>query len=157
VNNERVTLAQEIHDGIAQDLVVLGFSIDHAISICQEIEVKNSLRQIRFTTTELIEKVRVQMHALRNSEPLMVPTGQVDTMFETQRIVQEVLRNIDQHSGATYFDIQITDDGQGGVKSKAGSFGIAGIQERVDKLNGEITIVSDVQGTKIGVRIPLDR
>jgi signal transduction histidine kinase len=157
VNNERVTLAQEIHDGIAQDLVVLGFSIDHAISICQEIEVKSSLRQIRFTTTELIEKVRVQMHALRNSEPLMVPTGQVDTMFETLRIVQEILRNIDQHSGATYFDIQITDDGQGGVKSKAGSFGIAGIQERVDKLNGEITIASDVQGTKIGVRIPLDR
>jgi signal transduction histidine kinase len=157
VNNERVTLAQEIHDGIAQDLVVLGFSIDHAISICQEIEVKNSLRQIRFTTTELIEKVRKQMHELRSSEPLLVPTGQVDTMFETLRIVQEVLRNIDQHSGATYFDIQMTDDGQGGVKSKAGSFGLAGIQERVNKLNGEITIASDVQGTKIGVRIPLDR
>ena len=157
MNNERVTLAQEIHDGIAQDLVVLGFSIDHAISICQEIEVKNSLRQIRFTTTELIEKVRKQMHELRSSEPLLVPTGQVDTMFETLRIVQEVLRNIDQHSGATYFDIQMTDDGQGGVKSKAGSFGLAGIQERVNKLNGEITIASDVQGTKIGVRIPLDR
>jgi NarL family two-component system sensor histidine kinase LiaS len=157
VNNERVTLAQEIHDGIAQDLVVLGFSIDHAISICQEIEVKNSLRQIRFTTTELIEKVRKQMHELRSSEPLLVPTGQVDTMFETLRIVQEVLRNIDQHSGATYFDIQMTDDGQGGVKSKAGSFGLAGIQERVNKLNGEITIASDAQGTKIGVRIPLDR
>lgn len=157
MNNERVTLAQEIHDGIAQDLVVLGFSIDHAISICQEIEVKNSLRQIRFTTTELIEKVRKQMHELRSSEPLLVPTGQVDTMFETLRIVQEVLRNIDQHSGATYFDIQMTDDGQGGVKSKAGSFGLAGIQERVNKLNGEITIASDAQGTKIGVRIPLDR
>jgi len=97
------------------------------------------------------------MNALRDSEPLMVPTGQVDTMFETLRIVQEVLRNIDQHSGATYFDIQITDDGRGGVKSKAGSFGIAGIQERVNKLNGEITIASDAQGTKIGVRIPLDR
>ena len=157
MNNERVTLAQEIHDGIAQDLVALGFSIDHAISICQEIEVKNSLRQIRFTTTELIEKVRKQMHELRSSEPLLVPTGQVDTMFETLRIVQEVLRNIDQHSGATYFDIQMTDDGQGGVKSKAGSFGLAGIQERVNKLNGEITIASDAQGTKIGVRIPLDR
>ena len=157
MNNERVTLAQELHDGIAQDLVVLGFSIDHAISICQEIEVKNSLRQIRFTTTVLIEKVRKQMHELRSSEPLLVPTGQVDTMFETLRIVQEVLRNIDQHSGATYFDIQMTDDGQGGVKSKAGSFGLAGIQERVNKLNGEITIASDAQGTKIGVRIPLDR
>jgi signal transduction histidine kinase len=157
VNNERVTLAQEIHDGIAQDLVVLGFSIDHAISICQETEVKNSLRQIRFTTTELIEKVRLQMHTLRSSAPLMVPTGQPDTMFETLRVVQEVLRNIDKHSGASFFDIQITDDGVGGVTNKVGSLGLAGIQERVNKLNGEITIASGAQGTKIGVRIPLDR
>ena len=157
MNNERVTLAQEIHDGIAQDLVVLGFSIDQAISICHEAEVKDSLRQIRFSTTELIEKVRQQMHALRNSEPLMVPTGQIDIMFETVRIVQEVLRNIDKHSGATYFDIHITDDGNGGVTHKVGSFGLDGLQERVKKLNGEITIDSDPQGTRIGIRIPLDR
>ncbi len=157
MNNERVTLAQELHDGIAQDLVVLGFSIDHAISICHDAEVKNSLRHIRFTTTELIEKVRLQMHELRSSVPLMVPSGQLDTMFETLRVVQEILRNIDKHSGATYFDIQITDDGVGGVTNKVGSFGLAGLQERVSKLNGEITIASDAQGTKIGVRIPLDR
>jgi two-component system, NarL family, sensor histidine kinase LiaS len=157
VNNERVTLAQELHDGIAQDLVVLGFSIDHAISICHEADLKNSLREIRFTTTELIEKVRKQMHELRSSEPLMMPTGQVDIMFETLRVVQEVLRNIDKHSGATYCDIQITDDGVGGVTDKVGSFGLAGLQERVKKLNGEITIDSDPQGTRIGVRIPLDR
>jgi signal transduction histidine kinase len=157
VNNERVTLAQELHDGIAQDLVVLGFSIDHALSICHEADLKNSLREIRFTTTELIEKVRKQMHELRSSEPLMMPTGQVDIMFETLRVVQEVLRNIDKHSGATYCDIQITDDGVGGVTNKVGSFGLAGLQERVNKLNGEITIDSDPQGTRIGVRIPLDR
>jgi len=157
VSNERVTLAQELHDGIAQDLVVLGFSIDHAISICHEADLKNSLREIRFTTTELIEKVRKQMHELRSSEPLIMPTGQVDIMFETLRVVQEVLRNIDKHSGATYCDIQITDDGFGGVTNKVGSFGLAGLQERVNKLNGEITIDSDPQGTRIGVRIPLDR
>lgn len=157
MNNERVTLAQELHDGIAQDLVVLGFSIDHAISISHEAELKNSLREIRFTTTKLIEKVRHQMHELRSSEPLMVPAGQVDIMFETLRVVQEVLRNIDKHSGATYCDIQITDDGVGGVTNKVGSFGLAGLQERVNKLNGEITIDSDSQGTRIGVRIPLDR
>jgi signal transduction histidine kinase len=157
VNNERVTLAQELHDGIAQDLVVLGFSIDHAISICHDADLKNSLREIRFTTTELIEKVRKQMHELRSSEPLLVPAGQVDTIFETLRVVQEVLRNIDKHSGATYCEIQITDDGVGGVINKVGSFGLAGLQERVNKLNGEITIDSDPQGTRIGVRIPLDR
>jgi signal transduction histidine kinase len=157
VNNERVTLAQELHDGIAQDLVVLGFSIDHAISICHDADLKNSLREIRFTTTELIEKVRKQMHELRSSEPLLVPAGQVDTIFETLRVVQEVLRNIDKHSGATYCEIKITDDGVGGVINKVGSFGLAGLQERVNKLNGEITIDSDPQGTRIGVRIPLDR
>ena len=157
MNNARVALAQELHDGIAQDLVVLGFSIDHAISNRHEADLKNSLRQIRFTTTELIEKVRKQMHELRSSEPLMVPTEQVDTMFETLRVVQEVLRNIDKHSGATYCDIQITDDRVGGVTNKVGSFGLAGLQERVNKLNGEITIASDPQGTRIGVRIPLDR
>ena len=157
MNNERVTLAQEIHDGIAQDLVVLGFSIDQAISQCHTPELKNSLRHIRFTTTELIEKVRTQMHALRSSEPLMVSDAQPDTMFETLRVVQEVLRNIDKHSGATFFDIQINDDGRGGVAGKEGSFGLQGLQERVAKINGEITIASDLAGTRIGVRIPLDR
>jgi two-component system, NarL family, sensor histidine kinase LiaS len=157
VNNERVTLAQELHDGIAQDLVVLGFSIDQVISKCQDAELKNSLRQIRFTTTELIEKVRGQMHELRSSAPLVTPNGQVDTMFETLRIVQEVLRNVEKHSGASTLDIHISDNGDGGVSRKEGSFGLAGLQERVQKLNGEITIASDQQGTRIGVRIPLDR
>ena len=157
MSNERVTLAQELHDGIAQDLVVLGFSIDQAISQCHTPELKNSLRHIRFTTTELIEKVRTQMHALRSSEPLMVSDAQPDTMFETLRVVQEVLRNIDKHSGATFFDIQINDDGRGGVAGKEGSFGLQGLQERVAKINGEITIASDLAGTRIGVRIPLDR
>ena len=157
MNNERVTLAQELHDGIAQDLVVLGFSIDQAISKCQDAEIKISLRQIRFTTTELIEKLRRQMHELRTSEPLPVPTGQVDTMFETVRIVQEVLRNIEKHSDATSFEIHIADNGVGGASPKLGSFGLVGIQERVRKLNGEITIASDEHGTRIGVTIPLDR
>ena len=157
MNNERVTLAQELHDGIAQDLVVLGFSIDQAISKCQDPDLKISLRQIRFTTTELIEKLRRQMHELRASEPLTVPSGQIDTMFETVRIVQEVLRNIETHSGATSFEIQIADNGVGGALPKVDSFGLVGIQERVRKLNGEITIASDQQGTRIGVRIPLDR
>ena len=157
MNNERVTLAQELHDGIAQDLVVLGFSIDQAISKCQDAELKNSLRQIRFSTTDLIEKVRVQMHSLRIAEPLVSSSGQVDTMFETLRIVQEILRNIEKHSGAKNMDIQINDDGAGGVLTKDGSFGLNGLQERVNKLNGEITIASDQQGTRIGVRIPLDR
>jgi NarL family two-component system sensor histidine kinase LiaS len=157
MNNERVTLAQELHDGIAQDLVVLGFSIDQAISECHDPDLKNSLRQIRFTTTALIEKVRAEMHQLRGAQPLQGSDEPLDTMHETLRIVQELLRNIEKHSGAHKVQIEIQDDGGGGVGPKEGSFGLRGIQERVEKLNGEISIDSNSQGTKIGVTIPLDR
>lgn len=81
----------------------------------------------------------------------------MDTMHETLRIVQELLRNIKQHSGASQVQIQIQDDGSGGAGLKEGSYGLRGIQERVEKLNGEISIDSNSQGTKIGVTIPLDR
>ena len=127
MNNERVTLAQELHDGIAQDLVVLGFSIDQAISQSQETEVKNELRKIRFTTTQLIEKLREQMHQLRSGDPLEDSSVPVDTMHETLRVVQEILRNIEKHADATKITINITDDGQGGVTLKENSFGIRGL------------------------------
>ncbi len=157
MNNERVTLAQELHDGIAQDLVVLGFSIDQAISQCVDTDLKSSLRLIRFTTIALIEKVRSEIHQLRDAEPLQSNDQQLDTMHETLRIVQELLRNIEKHSGAKVVHIEIQDDGGGGVSLKEGSFGLRGIQERIEKLNGEIMIDSNSQGTKIGVTIPLDR
>lgn len=157
MNNERVTLAQELHDGIAQDLVVLGFSIDQAIAQCQEPELKALLRMIRFTTTALIEKVRAEMHQLRGAEPLLSVPGQVNTMHEALRVVQEILRNIEKHSDAKTIEIAIGDDGKGGVGVRDGSFGLKGIQERIEKLNGEIHIDSDAHGTRIGVTIPLDR
>lgn len=157
MNNERVTLAQDLHDGIAQDLVVLGFSIDQAISKSHEPEVKDALRAIRFTTTELIERVRIQMHQLRSAEPLSDSGAEIDTMHELLRVIQEALRNIEKHSGATTVSIEIVDNGIGGVTPKEGSFGLVGLQERVAKINGEIRIDSSPKGTKIGVTIPLDR
>jgi len=81
------------------------------------------------------------MHELRTSEPLSLPVGQVDTMFEMVRIVQEVLRNIEKHSGATSIEIEITDNGVGGASPKVGSFGLDGIQERVHKLNGKSPLI----------------
>ena len=156
MNNERVTLAQELHDGIAQDLVVLGFSIDQAISLSHEIEVKNELRTIRFTITQLIEKLREQMHQLRSGDPMEDSSASVDTMHETLRVVQEILRNIEKHAGATKITIDIADNGQGGVTLKQNAFGLRGLQERVTRINGEIHIESTSKGTKIGVTIPLD-
>jgi two-component system, NarL family, sensor histidine kinase LiaS len=157
MSNERVTLAQELHDGIAQDLVVLGFSIDQLISQCDQPEIRNSLRELRFTTTALIEKVRAEMHQLRTTEPLQIGSTQTDWMHETLRVVQEILRNVQKHADASEVTIQIEDNGRGVTVKKIDSFGFLGLQERVTKLNGEIHIDSNTDGTRIGVTIPLDR
>mgnify|MGYP000104764867 CR=1 FL=1 len=157
MNNERVTLAQELHDGIAQDLVALGFSIDAMISTSESLESKNSLRALRFTVTDLIDKVRTEIHALRNGEELIDNTVDTDLTHEIQRIVTEILRNVQEHSRATTLSIEVADNGVGGAISKDRSFGLTGIQERTKKLNGVIQIDSTNKGTRIRIQIPLDR
>jgi signal transduction histidine kinase len=157
MNNERVALAQELHDGIAQDLVALGFSIDALIAGEISADTKSSLRQLRFTITELISKVREEIHALRTDEPLLDASIDTDINQELQRIFLEILRNIQEHSQASSLTVEVSDNGIGGAQEKVGSFGLAGIQERTAKLNGEIHIDSNEEGTKIRIQIPLDR
>jgi len=157
MNQRRVTLAQELHDGIAQDLVGLGYSIDSLIAATQEMKSKDSLRTVRFTITELIEKVRQEIHQLRSAPDLLSENTQKDLHFELQRVVSEVLRNISEHSGASTVTIEISDNGVGGAQKKEGSFGLIGIQERITQLNGDIHIDSGQEGTKIRIEIPLVR
>jgi NarL family two-component system sensor histidine kinase LiaS len=157
MNQRRVTLAQELHDGIAQDLVGLGYSIDSLIAATQDMKSKDSLRTVRFTITELIEKVRQEIHQLRSAPDLLSENTQKDLHFELQRVVSEVLRNISEHSGASTVTIEISDNGVGGAQKKEGSFGLIGIQERITELNGDIHIDSSQEGTKIRIEIPLVR
>lgn len=156
MKNELVTLAQELHDGIAQDLVGLGFSIDNAISHSQDPETRSELRAIRFAITEQIEKVRLEIHRLRSHTPTQVPLT-TEYSYELNRIFSEILRNVDQHSKATSLTITVADNGIGGALEKNGSFGIVGIKERVKGLHGETLIESDQNGTKIVINIPLDK
>jgi signal transduction histidine kinase len=157
MNNERVTLAQELHDGIAQDLVALGFSIDSMIAATESSENKNSLRSLRFTVTDLIDKVRTEIHALRSGDQLLDNTMDTDLTYELQRIFSEIIRNVQEHSQAENVTIEVIDDGVGGAVSSPVSFGLTGIQERTKKLNGEIQIDTNEKGTRIRIQIPLDR
>lgn len=157
MNQRRVTLAQELHDGIAQDLVGLGYSIDSLIANTQDMKSKDSLRTVRFTITDLIEKVRQEIHQLRSAPDLLSENTQKDLHFELQRVVSEVLRNISEHSGASTVTIEISDNGVGGAHKKEGSFGLIGIQERITQLNGDIHIDSSQEGTKIRITVPLVR
>ena len=157
MNNERVTLAQELHDGIAQDLVGLGFSIDALLAGNLKLESKEGLRAIRFTVSELIEKVRREIHTLRTDGEVLNASSNTEISYELQRVFTEIIRNIEQHSFASHLSIHISDNGVGGATTKTGSFGLLGIQERVVKLNGDIEIDSTETGTKISIQIPLDR
>ncbi len=157
MNNRRVILAQELHDGIAQDLVGLGFSIDSLISTTEVLETKDSLRKVRFAITELIDKGRLEIHHLRTSSELISDTTEVEMNYELLRVLSEVLRNVSEHAHASNLSIQIADNGIGGAQSKEGSFGIVGIQERIAMLGGDITIDSSERGTKISIELPLER
>jgi signal transduction histidine kinase len=156
MNDRRVILAQELHDGIAQDLVGLGFSIDSIISSSQELQAKDSLRQVRFAITELIDTVRLEIHQLRTSSDLISDDDEKDVTYELLRVLSEILRNVADHSHASHLSIQITDNGIGGAVSKEGRFGLIGIQERIARLNGDIHIDSSEQGTKISIELPIE-
>lgn len=155
MRSERVTLAQELHDGIAQDLVALGFSIDAAIARNPKAENKSDFRAIRFEITNLIERVRQDIHELRSNNVPSKTLTETNIVFEINQITREIIRNVEKHSQATQLTMSFADNGVGGATEKTGSFGIMGIQERVEKLNGEITIESDHNGTIIVATIPL--
>jgi signal transduction histidine kinase len=157
MNDRRVILAQELHDGIAQDLVGLGFSIDSLIATAVDQPNKESLRQLRFAITELINKVRLEIHELRSASDLISEYEGADFNYELLRVLSEILRNVSEHAQASVLSIQITDNGIGGAHSKEGSFGLIGIQERITHLNGDIHIDSSQLGTKITIELPLER
>ena len=157
MNERRVVLAQELHDGIAQDLVGLGFSIDSLISTSHDQTAKESLRQLRFSVTELIDKVRLDIHQLRSATDLISKSEEKDFSYELLRVLSEILRNVEEHSHASHLSIQVTDNGIGGAQSKEGSFGLTGIRERIASIGGDIRIDSDQQGTKISIELTLER
>ncbi len=93
------------------------------------------------------------------------------------RIIQEIFNNIRKHSkaknaevrmdfGAKYLMLIITDDGVGfnveetlkRVKTKGTSYGLIGIFDRVNQLQGEINIKSSEKtGTTYTVKLPINR
>jgi len=127
-NAERVRLAQELHDGIAQDLVAFGYSIDLLLGKADTpINTRKDLRTLRFGITDLITKVRDEIFTLRNGAPLdfltslraiadelfpktkitvnELPAFTDNQSFELLRILTEVIRNASRHSGATRLEI----------------------------------------------------
>lgn len=155
--NERVRLAQELHDGIAQDLVGLGYSIDSLVAaIDTPTEIRAELRTLRFAMSDLVDKVRAEIFELRASSATVISRSpnKVSTSFELQRIFNELLRNVEEHSQATSFTLTVQDNGLGGVTEKSGHHGLTGVRERVRNLNGVLEIESNELGTQVTITVP---
>ena len=130
---ERIHLAQELHDGIAQDLVAIGYSLDILLDTPDiNTSSRQEIRTLRFAVSNLIEKVRDEMFDLRNGAHIAF-SNQIELdgrkalvqfgielnleecpWFESDsrkdqvlKISREIMRNIVQHSQATNVGITL--------------------------------------------------
>lgn len=128
---ERLRIARELHDGIAQDLVGLGYSLDLILADPQVgMSSRAAIRKSRLEIDLLIRKVRQEILELRrdtaprfdialNSLINQICTGlelslQIDevtldqeTSHELLQISQEILRNVATHARATRLEVRL--------------------------------------------------
>jgi NarL family two-component system sensor histidine kinase LiaS len=130
---DRARLARELHDGIAQDLVGVGYGLDILLANPEStLDSRIQLRALRFTVTDLIDKVRREIYLLRQPSTLPLPEeirntamslcgdceldlhfGEISTAlgselsYEIHKIAQEILRNIALHAKASKVTISL--------------------------------------------------
>lgn len=156
--NERVRLAQELHDGIAQDLVGLGYAVDSIVAAPQTPnEIRAELRTLRFAMSSLVDKVRTEIFSLRASTDTLLSRYENSTNIELQKIFAELLRNVHEHSQATLLTFTVHDNGVGGAFERTGHHGLVGISERIRELDGDIDIETNELGTQISITVPWKR
>jgi signal transduction histidine kinase len=129
-NEERQRLAREIHDGVAQELVMVGYGIDNALATLPDPagEAADELRSLRAEVTRVITELRLSLFELRSevdrggltaaiaeyartvgsSAGLRVhlsideSTARLPAAIEAEllRIAQEAITNARKHAGA---------------------------------------------------------
>jgi len=127
----RVELARDIHDGIAQDLVALGYELDLLLGAPEStIDSRREIRRLRFAIDDLISKVRREMYLLRDREissfqesldalvdkicgDLQVTKTISDFAIPASchsdliAIATELFRNVRTHSGASHIEVTL--------------------------------------------------
>ena len=156
ITTPRVRLAQDLHDGIAQDLVALGYGVDLLLAQ-EDDEVKRaSLRILRLDIISLIEKVRLEIFDLRKENDVgEVIESQPVIKVELAKVFNEIIENVLQHSEASALTLLISDNGIGGAHSIQSHHGLQGCEERIQSIEGKIEVGSDFTGTTIKISIPL--
>ena len=153
---QRVKLAQELHDGIAQDLVGLGYGLDSLLFLEADETKRAALRSVRFDINTLIEKVRseiLELRTVQNEQELL--GSQPELTYELNKVFSEIINNVTAHSHATRLDVTFIDNGIGGATEVENHYGIPGISERIMALGGHVEIHSDFTGTNVAISLDL--
>ncbi|WP_412544302.1 GAF domain-containing sensor histidine kinase [Longispora sp. K20-0274] len=192
-SEERQRLAREIHDGVAQELVMVGYGIDNALAQLPPGSegAENDLKELRTEVTRVITELRLSLFELRSeverhgglaaaisdyartigsSAGLRVhlsldeSTSRLPAAIEGEllRIAQEAITNARKHARAEnlwvtcevdppYARIEVSDDGAGiGDGPADGSYGLAIMAERAERIRGDLTIAPrDPRGTTV--------
>ena len=167
LSDERLRIARELHDGIAQDLIAIGYSLD--IEIGRSDTNPNSraaLRAIREQITEVNSKVRGEIFKLRSfRDPipqiqLDAALGSLATNFNIVgvlpdneiglslfKVLLELCRNAIEHGGAQNISLQITaekifitNDGLISPAMWIESHGLMGVNERLANIGWQLRI-----------------
>ena len=125
----RIELARDLHDGIAQDLVALGYELDLLLGATEStVQSRREIRALRFKIDDLIAKVRREMYELRDPEVTTFQEALSDLVeeicgdlevtqtisnfsipnsyaSELKAIATELLRNAKVHSRASHIEI----------------------------------------------------
>lgn len=193
---ERERIARELHDGVAKSVSALSLEAASLAARAPD-DVRQRLSRIEHLAGLLAEELRAIVHDFRSppaagafGEALRRATaahpnatleidGDIDRVgmlarFEVLRILEEAVRNVERHAGASHmtarvavddgrFRLVVEDDGKG-IEAVAwsdlattGHFGLVGIRERALLLDGEVRVEPRPGGgTRLALEFPLE-
>ena len=169
---EKLAIARELHDGIAQDLVGIGYSLDLLLAEPGlDTFARAQVRHTRLEIDALIAKVRSEILNLRSPTEVLltdrireialvqIPDTPVDFAMEDVllsstysdellSISTEILRNIAQHSRATHVAINLYPvNNRTCLEISDNGIGGAQVKEGHFGLSGIIERVHNLQGS----------
>lgn len=184
LREERRRVARELHDGVAQQVVALGYLVDDVACLVDTESARTAVIALRDEVSRVTHELRRSVADLRTE--VGVEDGLADGLSgalssyvgelghhcdlrihlhldergarpprhverEVLRIAQEAIANVRQHARAINLWVRLTtdahqlrlvveDDGIGNVAPREGHFGLVGMRERAERIDGALEV-----------------